>query len=146
MSHEEEARKIMEQFAKQQEMMSKGMNPNPGGIQPNENFSGPVNPQEQSILMNVKNNQPPVPVSNPNICPQCNTIHPPVPVGQKCPLASLVNEVAGTGLDDTSIASYLVNMRNIIISQMSIKKIKDGNKFFAFAIVELTKALESYNE
>jgi len=146
MSHEEEARKIMAQFAQQQAQMSKGMNPNSSGIRQNENFSGPVNPHEQSILMNVKNSSPPTPVSNPNACPQCGTIHPPIAGGKKCPNASIANEVMGTGLDDTAIASYLVNMRNIIISQMSSKNIKDGKKFFAFAIIELTKSLETYNE
>ncbi len=146
MSHEDEARKIMKQFAQQQELMSKGMNPNPGGTQPNEKFNGPINPQEQSILTNVQNSPPPTPASNPNTCPQCGTIHPPIRSSEKCPLASMDDEVSGTGLNDTIIASHLVNMRNIIISQMSTKNIKDGNKFFVYAIVELTNALEKYSE
>jgi len=144
MSYEDEARIIMNKFAKQQQAMAENIKANPG--KPNENFSSPANPIEQSILTNLQNNPAPAPVSLPDACPQCGTIHPPIPQGQKCPNASLNNKVSGTGLNDTIIGSHLVNMRDIIISQMSIKKVKDGNKFFAYAILELTKALEKYNE
>ena len=37
-------------------------------------------------------------------------------------------------------------MRNIIMAQITGKGIKNQKKFFQFAVIELTKALEGYNE
>lgn len=78
------------------------------------------------------------------VCPQCKTIHPPLRPGEKCPNAS--QDVSKFGLDDTSVNKFIVDLRNIILSQLSLKGIKDGRKFFQFAIIELTKILEEYNE
>lgn len=79
-----------------------------------------------------------------NVCPQCKTIHPPLRPGEKCPNAS--RDVSKFGLDDTSVNKFIVDIRNIVLSQLSLKGITDGKKFFQFAIIELTKVLEGYNE
>jgi len=89
----------------------------------------------------------PTPGQKTDVCSQCGTMHPPLKPGQKCPLVSIDPETSNSsGIDDVTIRKYLVNMRNIIVSQISSKKIKNGNKFFQYAIIELTKALEMYNE
>ena len=87
------------------------------------------------------------PGATPGICSQCGTMHPPLQPGQKCPLVSIASDTSiSSGIDDATINRHLVDMRNIIIAQISSKKIKDGKKFFQYAIIELAKALESYNE
>lgn len=146
MSYEDEARIIMNQFKKQQELMATGANLNPGMNPTNENSNSPVSPIEQNIMTNIQSGSIPIPASTPDLCPECNTMHPPVPPGQKCPNAPVASQVKDTGLDDTIINKYLVDLRNIVISQMKTNSIKDGIKFFKYAIVELTKALENYNE
>jgi len=80
-------------------------------------------------------------------CSQCGTMHPPITDGKKCPLAPVVSDPSQAGgLDDMIINKHLVDMRNIIMSQFTSKGIKDGKKFFQYAVIELTKALEAYNE
>lgn len=80
-------------------------------------------------------------------CPQCGLLHPPLPPGEKCPNVALSNgENNLSGLTETEINKHLVDMRNIIISMIQQKSIKDGKKFFQYAVIELTKALESYKE
>jgi len=94
----------------------------------------------------------PAPVSVPNIdapagshvCPQCKTIHPPLKPGEKCPNAS--QDVSKFGLDDITLNKFIVDIRNMILSQLSKKKIENGTKFFQYAIIELMKILEEYNE
>ncbi|HUU87789.1 MAG TPA: hypothetical protein VMX17_08560 [Candidatus Glassbacteria bacterium] len=94
----------------------------------------------------VPGNSPPS-VQMSGTCSQCGTMHPPVADGRKCPLAPLISDPSKVGgLDDMIINKHLVDMRNIIMSQVTSKGIKDGKKFFQYAIVELTKALEVYNE
>ena len=86
-------------------------------------------------------------VQMPDVCKQCGTMHPPVPAGQTCPVAPVASDPdAVGGLDDMTVNKHLVDMRNIIMSQLSAKGIKDGKKFFQYAVVELVKALEAYNE
>jgi len=82
-----------------------------------------------------------------DVCKQCGTMHPPVAANQKCPLASVADEPDKSGgLDDAQINKHLVDLRNIVMAQLSAKGIKDGKKFFQYAVIELTKALEAYNE
>lgn len=90
---------------------------------------------------------PPTPAQMPDVCRECGTMHPPVPHGQKCPNAS----VAATpdnpqALDDQTVNKHLVELKNIILAQISTKEIKNQKKFFQFAVIELTKALEGYSE
>jgi hypothetical protein len=90
----------------------------------------------------------PTPAQMPDVCKECGTMHPPVAAGQKCPNARVATKTDGNPLaiDDATINKHLVDMRNIIMSNISSKGIKDQRKFFQHAIVELTKCLESYNE
>ena len=80
------------------------------------------------------------------ICPQCKTMHPPLRPGEKCPNSGIGEMGNKIGIDDVIINKHLVEMKNIIISNMYSKNIKDGKKFFQYAIIELTKSLELYNE
>lgn len=81
---------------------------------------------------------------NGNVCSQCNTLHPPLRPGEPCP--NKTSDVSAYGLDETTVNKFIVDIRNMIISQMDLKKIKDGKKFFQFTIIELMKILEEYNE
>ena len=88
---------------------------------------------------------PPTPVSTPGACPQCGMIHPPLRPGQRCPMAP-VNEKESGGASNDEVNKYIADIKNIVISQIGKKQIKDGNKFFKHVIVELTKIMENYNE
>ena len=88
----------------------------------------------------------PASYERPSICPQCKTLHPPLKPGVKCPNVGVGDTLKSIGIDDAFINKNLVDMRNIIMAQMSIKGVKDGRKLFQYAIIELTKALENYKE
>lgn len=85
-------------------------------------------------------------MSRPDVCPQCKLMHPPLRPGEKCPNAGVDDSVKSTGIDDAIINKHLVDLRNIIMSQLTAKGIKDGKKFLQYSVIELTKALEQYNE
>lgn len=86
-----------------------------------------------------------IPESIPGACPQCGILHPPVAPGSKCPMAPL--KVAGVnGEKIVDVNKFLVNLKDIIISQSEFKKIKDVEKLFKNIIVEITKYLERYTE
>ena len=128
---------------------------NQGPVQPvvvpaiPQNPNPPVNPQVKPNIINttgVEVGVAPTPVKLDNVCPQCGMSHPPLPPGEKCPNASVANEVKGSKLNDAQINTYVVNIRNIVISKMAEKQIKNGDKFFQYAILELAKSLENYKE
>jgi hypothetical protein len=99
-----------------------------------------------SSVGSVPGNSPPS-AQRAGVCSQCGTMHPPITDGRKCPVAPIVSDPSQAGgLDDMIINKHLVDMRNIIMSQFTSKGIKDGKKFFQYAVIELTKALEAYNE
>jgi len=75
-------------------------------------------------------------------CPDCGLIHPPVSVGQKCPLAK--EKTSSGDLIDTS--QFLSQLRNVVVSKIQIKKIKDPKKVFSAVIIEVTKFLEQYKD
>ena len=50
------------------------------------------------------------------------------------------------GLKDEDITKLIVDLRNIAISQIESKGIKDGNKLFKYLTVEFMKSLEAYKE
>jgi hypothetical protein len=117
--------------------------------QPEANLSYINNSQlsisDNNQVINIPpSNPPPASVPTGNVCQQCKTIHPALRMGEKCPMAP--DEVSDYGLDSVSVSKFVVNIKNMIISQMDKKEIKDGNKFFQFTIIELMKILESYNE
>jgi hypothetical protein len=108
-------------------------------------------PKSNTKVLNVPHQ--PAPISQPTgvpmpagggVCPQCNTIHPPVKMGEKCPNA--VDDLKEKGMDEVSINKFIVDLKNIITSQMDKKDIQDAKKFFQHATIELMKILEEYNE
>jgi hypothetical protein len=116
------------------------------------NYSTDQSPPDQNISM-INNLPKPTYPTTPsslnvstggNVCPQCKTIHPPLKPGEICPNAP--QDVSKFGLDDTSVNKFIVNIKNIVMSQLSKKGISNGEKFFQFAIIELMKILEGYNE
>jgi hypothetical protein len=102
--------------------------------------------EAQRIMSELQNRGGPgglnLPTSG-NICSQCKMMHPPIAPGQTCPMKPVENL---SGINDIEVNKFLNNMKNILISQMQKRNLKDGKKFFQYAIIELTKALERYSE
>lgn len=82
-----------------------------------------------------------IPMSFPK-CSECGLSHPPVPVGEKCPLAK---EKTITG-EEINFNDFFVSLKNILTSQIKIKQIKDYKKLLGKMIVEITKIAEEYKE
>ena len=62
-----------------------------------------------------------------NVCHECGKIHPPIQEGQKCPNSSIEKQT-GIKIDDGQVNQFLVQWRNIILSEISksnIEKWKD---------------------
>ncbi len=76
------------------------------------------------------------------MCPQCNTYHPALAPGQNCPMIP-VKSATGQRIDYTRIFDPL---KTILLSQVETKDIKDMDSFYAYMIVEITKAAEAYKE
>jgi len=148
MSYEDEAKKLMEMFKAQY-----AMNNNPNGteqIQSNVDIANIVNKESSSGIptgpIPMTTTPPPkvdIPVSG-GVCPQCKTLHPPLRPGESCPNSA--ENLEGKGIEKNLLNKYVTDIRNIIMSQMDQKKIKDGDKFFKYTIVELMKILEGYSE
>ena len=79
-------------------------------------------------------------------CPDCKTYHPPMPAGQKCPMAPV--KVGGEGQPQQSVDvnKFLADMRNIVVANIEKNKIKDVKKMFVATIIEMSKFLEKYKE
>ena len=75
-------------------------------------------------------------------CDQCEKFHPPIPRGEKCPMAK---PKSGEGRE-IETGQFMKQLRNIVISQIQIKKIKNVEKVFSLVLVEITKFLEAYKE
>jgi len=75
-------------------------------------------------------------------CPECGVMHPPLPPGQKCPNAKANLE----SITDQEIGNFLASWRNIIISQIEKRNIKEPRKIFQQVTVVLAKFLEEYKE
>jgi hypothetical protein len=100
---------------------------------------------DQSILQSVSQSKPPTPAQGAfDVCPQCGVMHPPLSPGQKCPVSKV--EVKEAGVTEDDIVRFTVNMRDIAISQIEKKKIKEGNKLFKYLTIEFMKLLEGYKE
>lgn len=76
------------------------------------------------------------------LCNQCNSHHPQIADGSKCPMASEKTK-EGQELDFSKI---FVPLKTILTSQVDVKGVKDFDSFVAHMIVEITKAAESYEE
>lgn len=80
-------------------------------------------------------------MSNP-ICPQCGYGHPAIPAGSKCPMAKEKTKDGKVIEFDAFVSS----VKNILVSQIQKKEIKDTKKFFGNIIMEITKIAEAYKE
>ena len=100
---------------------------------------------EQVVLSSVANSTPFTPA--PGIfseCSQCGIMHPPLNPGAKCPVAKV--EVKEAGITEDNVTKFTIDLRNIAISQIESKGIKDGNKLFKYLTIEFMKILENYKE
>lgn len=75
-------------------------------------------------------------------CGQCGLSHPIIPSGSKCPMAK-EKTPSGKEINFEEIFSPL---KNILLSQIQKKDIKDVKKLFGKIIIEITKISEEYNE
>ncbi len=84
-------------------------------------------------------------VSNPglnatgNVCHECGTIHPPIQPGQKCPNSSIEKQT-GIKIDDAQVNQFLVQWRNIILSEISKSNIEDWKNEFQ----QITMIIQKY--
>ena len=101
---------------------------------------------EQAVLSSVSNSSGPAPpaIGAFDECPQCGVMHPPLRAGQKCSVAKV--EIKEAGITEDHVTKFTVDLRNIAISQIESKKLKDGNKLFKYITIEFMKALEAYSE
>ena len=129
-----------------QAMNPQGMPNRPAEMIGPDGSSTPINNvSNQAALHSVSNSSPPIPAQGAFAqCPQCGVMHPPLNVGQKCPVSKVEIKEAGISQDD--VIRFTVNIRDIAISQVEVKKIKDGNKLFKYLTVEFMKLLEGYKE
>ena len=75
-------------------------------------------------------------------CPQCGNYHPQVAQGQTCPLSSETTD-SGENID---LTEFFTNLRNICISQIQSRKLKNHKKLFQAVIVNVAQMLEEYEE
>lgn len=147
------AAKLVERMKHQNQMMvpdtSQNPDQSPEHIANVLNRGREINPQvdinSEVMLSNMQNSAPASPAAGAWAeCPQCGVMHPPVPAGQKCPNAKV--EIKEAGVRDEDVNRFLSSLKNITVSQIQSKGIKDGNKLFKNLTVELTKFLEGYSE
>jgi hypothetical protein len=116
-----------------------------GGNSPDQS---PLNPVNSVRPMGTPiNKEPPKPASvstAEGACPQCGTIHP--PVRGKCPMAGVKVKDEKGQEKEVDVNKYLAQLKNIIVSQVEQKNIKDVDKLFKNIIVEVTKYIEGYSE
>lgn len=75
-------------------------------------------------------------------CPQCGMVHPPLKEGTICPMRP-VKSIEGKDIDTSK---FIASLKNILISQIQAKKIKNPNKLMNEMVIQLTKFLEGYKE
>jgi hypothetical protein len=123
------------------------MGGNPNIQNPDQTPPDPVNsvrPMGSKI-----GDKPPAPKTLSNAegaCPQCGTIHPPIPPGQKCPMANIKVKTETGEEKEIDVNKFMAQLKNIIISQSEQRRVKDIEKLFKNIIVEVTKYLEEYSE
>jgi len=110
---------------------------------PNMNVKTPMTPAPNPPQHTPPPTYSPAPVSTVGSgCPECGVMHPPLPPGQRCPNA----KANLATISDVEIGEFLAMWRNIIISQIEKRQIKDAKKLFQHATLMLTKFLEEYKE
>jgi len=147
-NYEEEAKELIRKMHLQHEMMNPHLKA--GEIinrqTPEQGLLENTNVSTQNINPSLlKPGPPPTPAPTPGACHQCGILHPPLRQGEKCPIAKVevTSEKEGKSID---VNKYLVTLRDILVSQISIKQIKDPDKLFKNITLEITKFLEGYNE
>jgi len=96
----------------------------------------------QKMVSQIQSTTPPDGVKTTfSPCPECGLIHPPLKPGEKCPNAPA--EVGGRKVD---LTKFFADLKNIFVSQIENKGIKDTDKLLRFLTIELTKLLENYTE
>ncbi len=147
--------KDIQDLIKQYTLQQRSMAPNPAfvgstsqGIDPHKGIDnqGQMNESVPLTAGSITPSKGPDPIPTGNTCSQCNMVHPPLRPGEKCPNA-VAKALTQEG-DDISVDvnKYLVNLQNILMSQIDAKKIKDIKKLFGNITIEVTKFLESYTE
>lgn len=79
-------------------------------------------------------------------CHECGLLHPPLQPGEKCPNAPIKVKCKDGKEKVVDPTNFLSKMKDIIVSQMGQKQIEDSEKFFNYLTLELTKAMERYEE
>lgn len=143
MGQEQDIKNLVDQFQKQQHMMQPNIDIHVGID--NQGDAVSTTPITPGMLQPAKGPDP-VPVGN--VCPQCNMVHPPLKPGETCPNAKVIlnTEASNKEARDIDINKYVVALRNILVSQINQKKIKNIEKLFQNITLEVTKFLEGYNE
>ncbi len=145
------AAKLLEKMKAQNAMLNPELNKgnpdqSPGGpIIPGRTLNAKVDSNSQAIMSNIQNSGPSSPAQGafPD-CPQCGAMHPLLRPGETCPMKKV--EVKEAGITDEDVNRFLTSLKNISVSQIQSKGIKNGNKLFQHLTVELTKILEAYSE
>lgn len=83
--------------------------------------------------------QPDLPVMQ---CPQCGLLHPPLQEGQICPMAKQKTDSG----EEIELTQFFADLRNILISQIKTKKIKDPKRLMRYILVGTTKLIERYKD
>jgi len=142
-----EDEKYAQQLIERMKAQQAGMNPAQMPNRPAEHVEQGIDPiHEQAVLNSVQTQSaPPAPAQGAFAeCPQCGIMHPPLQEGQRCPVKKV--EVKEAGITEDMVTKLTVDLRNIAISQVQSKGIKDGNKLFKHLTIEFMKILENYNE
>ena len=142
MGKEQDIQNLIQQFQKQQTIMQPNIADHHTGID-NQGDVMSSSPLPPGSLQPAKG---PDPVAVGNICPQCNMLHPPLKPGEKCPNAKIVIKSDSKEGRDIDVNKYLVVLKNILVSQIEQKEIKDVQKLFQNITIEITKFLEGYNK
>lgn len=83
-----------------------------------------------------------VPLTTFPVCKDCGYSHPPIEQGKKCPMSK---EKTPTG-KEINFEEIFVPLKNILLSQINKKNIKDVKKLFGKIIIDVTKISEEYTE
>jgi len=106
---------------------------------PNPNFA---QQQDQHLINSFNPGTPPSEIhASFGRCEQCGTFHPPLRKGERCPVAPIKNSDG----EEIDLNPFFAQLKNICMSQIQQKGIKDTKKLFQYVTVEITKLLETYN-
>ena len=119
--------------------------------------SPPILDANQQRILNELQTAPPAPLASTGShpaqvsgslpqCPECGMMHPPNTDGKPCGNAP-IKGTTSSGVDlHVEVNKFIVILKNIAVSQIQSKDIKDVNKFLQYMTLEMTKLMEGYNE